>query len=86
MDISLQDCARYLTAPAGALSRDESTMRLIKEADGHLIEEIWTGTEVTHQLFIASGAKKSTPVVYLLNEKAVRLQLVQPLCIVTNSN
>jgi hypothetical protein len=71
MDVSLQDFARYLAASAGAMSPDESTMCLIVEEDGDLIEKMWTGTEVSDQVFIASDVKKSTPAVYLVNQNVV---------------
>lgn len=79
MDVSLQDFAHYLAAPAGAMSRDETAMCLITEEDSDLIEKLWTGTEVSDQVFIASGVKKSTPAVYLCNGNVVSKQPVQSL-------
>lgn len=73
MDVTLQDFAHYLSASAGAMSPDESTMCLIVEEDGDLIEKMWTGTEVSDQVFIATDVKKSTPAVYFLNQFVVSL-------------
>lgn len=71
MELKLQDLAYFLAAPAGALSRDGSTMRLLAEEDGELYENKWTGTEVQSQLSVAVDVKTSTPAVYLLNDTVV---------------
>ncbi|PYI11658.1 hypothetical protein BO78DRAFT_98736 [Aspergillus sclerotiicarbonarius CBS 121057] len=74
MDVSIDDVVYLLTIPAGALSRDGSTMYFIEvDEDGELLEKHWNGNEITGQYSISEGVKESSSAKYLLNDDVRRV-------------
>lgn len=73
MDFTPLDLVHYLQAAAGAIPLDTTGIYLITEEDNDLIENLWTGIEIADPVFIASGVRKNTPALYLLNTKEVSI-------------
>ncbi|KAK5995169.1 hypothetical protein PT974_03566 [Cladobotryum mycophilum] len=68
MALTPQYVAQYLNAAAGAIPLDQTGLYLVAEEDDTLFEQFWTETELADQVYIASGVKEGTPVLYLLSK------------------
>ena len=70
--MSVQDLARCLSAAGDARLPDEAGLYLLNEEDHTLTENLWIGSEVEKQTFIASDVRKNTAAPYLLSPGIVR--------------
>ncbi|KAK7712167.1 hypothetical protein SLS57_007843 [Botryosphaeria dothidea] len=67
MNFTPQDLTHYLLSAGGAITSDERGVYLVSESKNDLVEKLWTGTEISDQVFITSGVRKDTAALYLLD-------------------